>query len=96
MKLRKAEIIEKIYEDTNMPRYLIHDVIDRTLNEISNALIESKTVELRGFGTFETRVRKEKNMARNPKTGEHVQVKRHKVAAFRAGKELKDRLWEQD
>lgn len=92
MKLRKAEIIESIYKNTMLSREDIHSVIDMTFEEISKALIANKSVELRGFGTFETRVRKEKNKARNPKTGELVYVKSHKVAAFRAGKELRENL----
>ena len=52
------------------------------------------TAELRGFGTFEVRVRKGKEKARNPKTGEIVSVDKHGVAVFRAGRELKEELWD--
>jgi nucleoid DNA-binding protein len=44
-----------------------------------------KTVELRGFGTFEVKKRKGRKRARNPKTGENVAVKDHGVATFRPG-----------
>ena len=52
------------------------------------------TAELRGFGTFEVRIRKGKEKARNPKTGEIVSVDQHGVAVFRAGRELKEELWD--
>ena len=52
------------------------------------------TAELRGFGTFEVRIRKGKEKARNPKTGEIVSVDKHGVAVFRAGKDLKNELWD--
>lgn len=60
---------------------------------MKRALVEGKTVELRGFGTFEIRVRKGRERARNPKTGEIVKVEDHGVAVFRPGKELKDSVW---
>ena len=51
------------------------------------------TIELRGFGTFEPRLRKGREKARNPKTGEIVSMAPHYVAAFRAGKDLKQALY---
>ena len=49
---------------------------------------------MRGFGTFELRLRKGREKARNPKTGAPVSVEPHYVAAFRSGQELKNALWE--
>ncbi|MBP5176790.1 MAG: HU family DNA-binding protein, partial [Treponema sp.] len=42
----------------------------------------------------EPRLRKGREKARNPKTGESLSVAPHYVAAFRAGQELKNALWE--
>ena len=44
--------------------------------------------------SFEVRIRKGREKARNPKTGDVVSVDRHGVALFRAGKELKDFVWD--
>jgi integration host factor subunit beta len=60
----------------------------RIFGEIKDAILAGKTVELRGFGTFEVKKRKGRQRARNPKTGEIVAVKDHKVAAFRPDREL--------
>jgi nucleoid DNA-binding protein len=92
-KLTKAEIIESLYARTNLNRKDIHVVIDHLLEEVKTALTKDRVVELRGFGTFEVRVRKGRSKARNPRTGEIVAVNDHGVAVFRPGKELKKVVW---
>jgi integration host factor subunit beta len=54
-------------------------------------LARGDRVELRGFGTFSTRVRTGR-AARNPRSGERVVVPDKTVLHFRAGKELRGRL----
>lgn len=92
-KLTKADIIDSINVKTGTNRKDIHAVIDLFIEEIKTALTDGRVVELRGFGTFEIRVRKGRKKARNPKTGEPVSVNAHGVAAFRPGKELKQDVW---
>jgi integration host factor subunit beta len=92
-KLTKADIVDSVYEKTGMSRKEIRTVIDLFVDEIKNALIKQTSIELRGFGTFETRMRKGRKDARNPKTGELVSVKSHGIAAFRPGRELKQDVW---
>jgi nucleoid DNA-binding protein len=92
-KVTKAEIIEHIFEKTDLNKKQIHAVIDLFFDELKIALEEDKIVELRGFGTFEIRQRKGREKARNPKTGEIVPVDTHGVAVFRPGKELKKLAW---
>lgn len=92
-KLTKAEIIENIHDKLGTDRKDIHAIIDEFFDEVKDGLGKGQTAELRGFGTFEVRVRKGKEKARNPKTGEIVSVDKHGVAVFKAGKELKDELW---
>ena len=73
---------------------IVQDVVENLIQEIKKVLVDGATIELRGFGTFESRLRKGRTSARNPKTGEHLSVAPHYVAAFRAGQELKKALWE--
>lgn len=93
-KQTKSELVEKIYERTGCELKDIRAVIDQFLDEIKKALENDQSVELRGFGTFEIRDRKGREKARNPKTGETVCVKDHAVVAFRAGKDLKNTVWD--
>jgi integration host factor subunit beta len=92
-KLTKIDIIDRVYQKTGMSRKEIRTVVDLFINEIKDALIEQMVIELRGFGTFEVRIRKGRQKARNPKTGESVSVNSHGIAAFRAGRELKQDVW---
>ena len=92
-KVTKAELIDALYERTTVSRKEIHTLIDGLFEEIKKAILSEKAVELRGFGTFEVRMRKGRKRARNPKTGEPVSVSDHGVAVFRPGRELKQEAW---
>jgi len=92
-KITKNEIVDSLYSKMNCERKIIYSVIDNFLDELKGDMESGATIELRGFGTFEPRLRKGRKDARNPKTGEKVSVEPHYVAAFRAGKELKDNLF---
>lgn len=99
-KLTKAELIDALYGNlspaSKTTRKEIHELIDGLFGEIKTAILKGKTVELRGFGTFEVKLRKGRTRARNPKTGEIVSVQDHGVAGFRPGRELKKSAWEMD
>ena len=92
--LSKYDLVESVYQKTQCEKKIVQDVVEQLLDELKNALKEGNTIELRGFGTFEPRLRKGRSKARNPKTGEQLTVAPHFVAAFRAGQELKKSLWD--
>ena len=92
-KITKADIVDAIYNKTGTNRKDIRDVVDLFIDEIKEALVSHKVIELRGFGTFEIKIRKGRQKARNPKTGEILSVNSHGIAAFRAGRELRQDVW---
>ncbi len=55
--------------------------------EICHALTEGKRIELRGFGTFSVKNRMPR-IARNPRTGDRIEVGSKLIPYFRAGKGL--------
>ena len=91
-KITKADIIDALYEKTKFTRTDIHTVVDLVIDEMKKALIKRKVIELRGFGTFEIRIRKARQSARNPKTGESLAVDSHGTVVFRLGRELKQKI----
>ena len=94
-KVTKYDLIEAVYQsDAGYEKKVIQDILDSLLQNIKTSLSEGNTIELRGFGTFEPRLRRGREKARNPKTGEALSVAPHHVAVFRAGRELKNALWE--
>jgi integration host factor subunit beta len=63
-------------------------VVDSFLDAIKEALHQQKNIEVRGFGTFKIRHRKTR-MARNPRTGDPVEVSARPVPVFKPSKELR-------
>ncbi|MDR0377530.1 MAG: HU family DNA-binding protein [Spirochaetaceae bacterium] len=95
-KLIKTDVVDAVYQKTGIGRKEIRLVIDLFLDEIKSALVKRKCIELRGFGTFEVRIRKGREKARNPKTGTIVSVDSHGIVAFRSGRDLKQHVWNLD
>lgn len=90
--MTRSELIKKI--SARYPTMFlkdIHAIIDSIFTEISQAMIENRRVEIRGFGAFTVRTRKART-ARNPRTNEMVSLKERLSPYFRAGKELRTRL----
>ncbi len=92
-KMTKADLVEEVFRNTNLPKNEIIQISDSLLEEIKNALCNGSSIELRTFGTFELRLRKGRKNARNPRTGDITPTEPHYVAAFRSGSELKQKLW---
>lgn len=93
-KITKYDLVESIYQNTKCEKRIVQQVVENFLDEVKKSLESGSTIELRGFGTFEPRLRKGRISARNPKTGEKLSVNPHYVAAFRSGQELKKALWD--
>lgn len=92
-KTTKADLAEALSSKLSISYKDASQAIDLLWQEIMSAVLSGKTVELRGFGTFELKQRKGRDHARNPKTGETVKVEDHWVVIFRAGRELKRGAW---
>ena len=88
-KLTKIDLVESVYLNTKIEKQDVQKVIDNLLEQLKSSMSDGKTIELRGFGTFEKRLRKGRSKARNPKTGE---IEPHYVAVFRPGRELKNAI----
>jgi len=58
---------------------------------MTDTLIAGNRIEIRGFGSFEIR-EYDGYTARNPKTGEQIEVKPKKLPFFKTGKDLKERI----
>jgi len=92
-KFTKADIIDALYEKTGLSRTEIRSAIDYFIDEMKEALVRRQVIELRGFGTFEVKVRKARPRARNPRTGESIVIHSHGTVSFHSGRELKQAVW---
>lgn len=69
----------------------VERVISAIFDEIADALARGDRVELRGFGAFSVKSR-DARVGRNPRTGEAVNVAPKAVPFFKTGKQLRERL----
>jgi len=87
--MTKSQLIDTIHEkDTGFTKVQVSQVVDTMIEAITGALAQGDKVEIRGFGNFKVRQRGARK-ARNPKTGEMLEVPAKRVPFFRPGKELK-------
>tara|TARA_B100002051_G_C16222302_1_gene386395 strand:+ start:133 stop:414 length:282 start_codon:yes stop_codon:yes gene_type:complete len=84
------KLLKKEHPKLNKPQ--LETIIDTFFQSIEDALIQKRSVELRGFGTFFIREIKEKYSARNPKTGELIYVPKKNKIRFRPSKQFKEFL----
>jgi DNA-binding protein HU-beta len=89
--MNKAELIAKIAEDAEITKTQANATLDSFVEAVTKSLKKGDKVTLVGFGTFSVSKRKARN-GRNPKTGETIKIKAKKVAKFKPGKELSERI----
>ena len=88
----KSELIDKLAAKmTPLPEKQVSDSINLLLDIMSDALIEGRRIEIRGFGSFSLHYRPPRN-AHNPKTGEKVITEAKYSPHFKPGKELRERV----
>ena len=89
--MNKSELIDAVAKKTNMTKKQAEAAINATLDAIGDALAAKKPekVVLVGFGTFEVRDRKAKQV-KNPQTGKMMTAPASKAPAFKAGQALKN------
>jgi integration host factor subunit beta len=94
--MTKSELIQRLAEQNpHLYQRDVERIVATIFDEISSALSEGDRVELRGFGAFSVKAR-DARVGRNPRTGEAVNVSKKFVPFFKAGKDLRDRLNDND
>ena len=89
--MTKKEIVRAISEETGLTQSVVKEIVQKTFDTILDSLTNGDRVELRNFGVFSTKMRKERT-GRNMNTGEPVQVPACRVVQFRPSKEMERRV----
>ena len=89
--MTKADLIAVIAEKLKFPWARAEVLVDEVFEAMVEALKRGEGIEIRGFGSFTIRQYKAYE-GRNPRTGETVQVKPKRLAFFKVGKELRERV----
>lgn len=89
--MSKTTLIAQIANQLNVSKNMAKQMVDAFLEAITSSLERGNDVRIQGFGTFRVSHRKARNGV-NPQTGAPLKIPAMKVAAFRAGKDLKTRV----
>jgi integration host factor subunit beta len=89
----KKEIVKTISEEIGMTQLKTKEIVQKTFNAIVETLVEERRIELRNFGVFEVKARAARK-ARNPRTGQRVDVPEKFVVTFKPGKEMEEKVRE--
>jgi integration host factor subunit beta len=87
----KKEIVKQISERIGLTQLKTKEIVQQTFDAIVDTLLEVGRIELRNFGVFEVKRRKARK-ARNPRTGDKVDVPPKNVVTFKPGKEMEERV----
>jgi nucleoid DNA-binding protein len=90
--MTKRDLVIQISRETGMIQQDVLNVLQRSLDHITDALARGEHVEFRDFGVFDVCTRKAR-VGRNPNKPETpVPIPPHKVVRFKAGKRMKQRV----
>ncbi len=91
-KLTKRDIVVAISNQTGMVQHEVFDVVQRTLDKITDSLANNIPVELRNFGVFQPRLTKPR-VGRNPnQPGSSFVIPPRATVKFKAGKVMRQRV----
>ena len=90
-RMNKSDIVDSIAESSSLTKVQVTEVVDGLLEKITGSLKDGDTVSFAGFGIFSVTDRAART-ARNPRTGEAIDVPACKAPKFKPGKSLKDSI----
>ncbi len=90
--LTKRELVVRISNEMGLVQHQVFDVIQKTLDHITDALAQGGSVELRNFGILEVRLTKPR-VGRNPnKPGTNIAIPARATVKFKAGKVMRQKV----
>lgn len=90
--MTKRDLVVRISKETGLIQEDVYVIIQKTLDYITESLVQGENVEFRDFGVFEVCVRKPR-IGRNPKRPAHVvTIPERRVVKFKPGKEMKKQV----
>src|SRR3954453_68780 len=90
--LTKRELVIQISNETGLVQHQVFDVIQRTLDHITDALARNDNVELRNFGVLEVRLTRPR-AGRNPnQPGSSFVIPSRATVKFKPGKIMRQRV----
>jgi len=85
----KADLVERVYERVGFTRQEAVEAVEILFDEIKAELARGNSVRIARFASFNLREKKAR-LARNPKTGEAMEIRSRRVLTFKPSKQLLD------
>lgn len=89
--MTKKEIVRAIAEETGLTQAVVKEVVQLTFDRVLDSLARGQRVELRNFGVFDLKSRAARK-ARNPTTGEEVEIPARVVVSFKPSQQMAQRV----
>jgi nucleoid DNA-binding protein len=89
--MTKKDMAKAIADETGVTQVQAVAIVQRIFDGIIDTLLTEGRIELRNFGVFEVKERRPRR-ARNPRTGDPVQVPAKLVVTFKPGREMEERV----
>ena len=90
--MTKRDLVVRISRETGVPQQDVYTIVQKTMDYISDALVEGQHLEFRDFGVFDI-CRRKQRVGRNPNDpGTTIPIPEHNVVRFRPGKRLRARV----
>ncbi|MBP5258451.1 MAG: integration host factor subunit beta [Prevotella sp.] len=89
--MTKADIINKISEDTGISKKDVTVTVEAFMETIKNSMIDQNNIYLRGFGTFLVKHRAEKT-ARNISKNTTIVIPAHNFPTFKPSKSFVEKM----
>jgi DNA-binding protein HU-beta len=89
--MNKKELVKEVADKNEITLKDSEALVDSVFDIISDRLAAGESILVSNFGTFEVRYRAARKGI-NPATGESIDIAEQRTPAFKAGKQLKDKL----
>ena len=89
----KRDLVRRIASETKASTEVVRQVVQHFLDDLIDELAAGRRLEFRDFGVFEV-VRRKPRIARNPRTGEAIEVPAKTVVHFKQGRIMRERVAE--
>lgn len=89
--MNKAELVTAVAEKTGAAKKDVESILNGFVETVGDTLQQGDSITLVGFGTFAVKTTAAR-VGRNPRTGAELQIPEKKAPAFKAGKQLKDKV----
>jgi nucleoid DNA-binding protein len=89
--MTKKDLTKAIADEMGLTQGQAREIIQRVFAGIMETLLHEGRLELRNFGVFEVKQRRPRR-ARNPRTGQAVEVPAKLVVTFKPGRQMEERV----